>query len=676
MAIDFIPEEQFDFQPDEQAGVVNAAQIQTEEPAKSVVGKLFGKPTARPELTVGEEFTGGLGDIARAFEEHAKLSPDDPRRFLLGPEALLGAVRSAASPLAPATNLATQAGERVSDITSRIPGFGTAIPGLGYSLADILAGGTAAIGDFVLPAGAIKGAQSALRGLRTARPLRSEQVAAVKQSLPKREAAITEAAEAESQQVERLATAQTEQIKAAQTQQVQEAPAKITAEARAQEESILKLKKAQVEQVKETVETAKGIADDTFDTFVSKTVPARIKTTKEAVDKAYNPLLEKGGNITQNPANLQGAVDRILGEQGAFNTLRTKAESTAGRIKSILDAESDAEDILAQSKDLIGTASINKDSLKQFLNDFPSGETPSIKDLILLQKKFRAAGRTAFKANNQNLARQFNSLEQAVTKDIAGAPGIAEGLTKADNLYRTQFVPIVRNGLQASFDLKTGLFRKDRFLRWWDTYMENPEGRQILRNGLEGDFEDFQNVVKVFKTTQPKTLESTAAETIRALEKRASKSLKGIEKQKLERLGTLEKQLSEGEDLISGIQKRAFARQEDITATRDNRIKALQKEITIELKKLGVGKPSELKHGMFVGQVALVHGVSTLNPPVAITGGLVMLAAPHIVKLMNSARGLQLFNRALRTVPGTVQASAQARLIQNFLQKEDSENGK
>ena len=673
MAIDFIPEEQFDFQPDEQAGVVNAAQIQTEEPAKSVVGKLFGKPTARPELTVGEEFTGGFGDIARAFEEHSKLSPDDPRRFLLGPEVLLGAVRSAASPLAPATNLATQAGERVSDITSRIPGFGATIPGLGYSLADVLAGGTAAIGDFVLPAGAIKGAQSALRGLKAARPLRSEQVAAVKQSLPKREAAITEAAETETQQVQRLQQAQTEQIRAAQTQATQEVPGEITAAARAQEKGVLNLKKAQVTQVEDAIKTAKGISDETFSTFVSRTVPARIKATKDSVDAAYNPILEKGRGIKQSPVNFQAAVDDVLGEQGAFKTLPTKAETTAGWIKSVLEAETEAETVLAQSKEVIGTASISKDSLKQFLKDFPVGEEPSVTDLILLQKKFRAASRTAFKANNQNLGRQFNTLERGVTADISTVEDIAGPLAKADEVYKTQFVPIVRNGLQSSFDVKTGLFRKDRLLRWWDTYSDSAEGRQILRNGLQGNFKDFEDVVRVFKNTKPKTLEDAATETIKALEKRAGKSIKGIEKQRLERLGTLDRQLKEGDTLVADIQARSFTKQKGITATRDNQIQALQKEITIELKKLGVEKPSELKHGMFIGQVALIHGVATLNPPVAITGGLIMLSAPHIVKLMNSARGLQLFNKAIRAVPGTTQASAQARLIQNFLQEPEQE---
>lgn len=671
MAVDFIADEQFDFQPDEQAKLVPAAQI--EDPAKSVVGKLFGKPTARPELTVGGEFIGGVQDVGRAFEEHAKLSPTDLRRFLLGPETLLGIIRSAASPLAPAYNIATQAGERVSDITSKIPGVGADIPGLGYSLSDILAGGTAAIGDVALPAGVIKGAQSALRGIKAARPLRSEQVAAVKRTLPKREAAITEAAETETQQVQRLQQAQTEQIRAAQTQVAQEVPQEISAAAKAQEKGILDLKKAQIAQVNETIETARGLADDTFTTFVSKTVPTRIKTTKDAVDAAYNPLLKEGRGIKQPPINLQSAVDNVLGEQGAFNTISTKAESAAKRIQTILEADDEAATILGE---LPPGATINKESLQQFFKSFPVGKESSVTDLIIAQKGFRAAARTAKQSGNSNLARQFNILEEGATADIATVPSIANPLAKADELFRTQFIPIIRNGLQASFDLKTGLFSKDRFLKWWDTYSDTREGRQILRNGLEGDFKDFKAVVHVFKTTKPKTLEAAAAETITALESRAGKAITGIEKQRLERLGTLEGQIKEGDKLIADIQKRSFEQQAGITASRDNKIKALQKEITIELKKLGVGKPSELKHGMFIGQVGLVHGVATVNPPVALAGGLIMLSAPHVVKLMNSLRGIQLYRNAIRTVPGTTQASAQARLIQNFLQEEDVENGK
>ncbi len=115
---------------------------------------------------MGEAFTGGLKKMFAPISTE----PSDivgPLSYKGDVERIFGALEAAGSPLQPAANLVTKAGERVSDY----------LRGKGYgSVGDVAAGLTTGIGDYATGAGLAKGLSLIKAPLAKALPTIKERV--------------------------------------------------------------------------------------------------------------------------------------------------------------------------------------------------------------------------------------------------------------------------------------------------------------------------------------------------------------------------------------------------------------------------------------------------------------------------------------------------------------------
>lgn len=607
---------------------------------------------ARERVSIGGEFVGGIkdffGDITGANTPKEAGTVEDILHRLRSP---LGLVRAAASPLAPLTNLASGAGEKVSDITPDV-----SLPG-GLNLKDVTGGLTQSIIDVVGPTAISKLSKAAAPAIQRAKPLKSEKIAEIQNKVPVEKAAVEEVAEQQ----------------------------------RAQ------FVKPGAEDVRSKFAADAPKTEDVGRKFIDETFPQERQRTRDIFEEQYLSLKSPKPADT---ANYLTKANEILGEETVTQILKSKAEKTAGKVKTVLEAEDEAvEELQKFFSDPSAPDAQKAIAAFKEQNNLLGKTEVTIDDLVREQKRLGGAGRAAFKSGNRNLARQFEELQRGVEADIAKAdPDLFKSLQATDEAYRKEF--IARFGPQAPIEkagrgsaesvvdqlipkasdknrvdkitqtMKTITDPEERLnlrkswvnvgvekaaagedfgkglVRYWDTYADPAKtGNKVLREVLGEQYNDFRDVVQVLRTREPKSITQAVKDAVIQGEPAIPQSLKDVEFIRRTKIKQIEKQALEQIEALTGNKK---------AANLADRIK---------------------NYGMFL---MVEGGVSaTVGSPTgtlrALAGGLMIMTPGIIAKLIRLPTGLQLFRRGVRAVPGTSQAAATARQIQNFLQKEEQE---
>jgi len=120
----------------------------------------------------------------------------------------------------------------------------------------------------------------------------------------------------------------------------------------------------------------------------------------------------------------------------------------------------------------------------------------------------------------------------------------------------------------------------------------------------------------------------------------------------------------------------------DVVNTRDNLVRQVNSEMDAAIKKLIPDQISE--HSLWwAGPIAIVGGIGTIKAGEVGTGIFVIAGGilefmnhAMLIRLLNSTRGAQVLRRLARSTPGSIQAVANARALENIarnLPKPESE---
>ena len=696
--------------PTVQPGDVTARKQQVEAQAAAE-----GPNKVREDLGFFNELGEGVGKVAKNI-----LPALDPRNLV--PEELsvagvlnvpavqtaLGAAQVAGAPFAPLSNLASRAGEKVADLT------GSDVAGaLVQSAGEVLAPG--AIGKGFK---AVKGAgvfnQPSNRTLAKQAAREGEAVIAASE---KRATEAIEAAQGRSvaarEEARALAGEQTEKLTVARSAQ------------EAQRESLESIAEAAKRNVPSKAEFKAIAGDELAEATGAKfkeTYGATLQARRKEFNEAYESTLEKASGVESPAANYKATAEKVLGEKGVSRPLPTSAEKAAGRVKAALDVEDEAADQLdALTQGLKESTSPEQkkmldSALGEFMKEGGLPAQPSVRDLILEQKRLRAGERAAYAAKNDNLGRQFRELQQSLNDDIEAAiPGITGEIAAVDARYAKEFVPyfgkqsvtraiadqdpsrIAQAAIRPRSDPKAvekitrtmelvddpalrkeishahlnGLIDeasrgdnfRQAFVKGWERYT-NPSGNnnKVLRSAYGEDYDSVNAVVNQIKNAKVGDLDKTVKDIVKAGESRLKK-------------------LPQEADIEAALTRSLKqARREETAATtlakktRDLDIKATKQRIEKDVEKLLGGPTNRVATRLqSIGSGVLVSGSLRGNTHTISVGGLLIMGAKAAGKLLETTRGRSVFKAILRGTPGTTQAAANARIASSLLNAKENE---
>lgn len=621
---------------------------------------------AREYLTVPGEFFGGVGEagkgIKQAFSNPASIFNKDLASTPQG-QTLMGVLRAIASPMAPLYNAGTSAGQVVSDLTSPI------LPG---PVSDTLAAGTSTAVDMLSPAKLIKGAQA-----RKARMAASPDTYASPRSI----------AERSGKQLDE-ATAVTAVRKESISSGTDAAVESVESIADAAKKEI-----PSVTQVRERLAKDAPLGEDAGAQW-QQTYKTRLKEKTALKDAEYKKATDGTDALESSAENYQAAGGTLQKGQGVTGSLPTKPEGVAARIKKAFASDGDIDE--AARKQFEGFYANDPAKQQELMDQYRQAsvvsEKPTVRELIAERQRLHAGMRAV---KDDNSRRQFNSLIDALDEDIAlAAPDKYKQLLAADKYYKDEFVPYFSKGsvtravAEGAPETVVGsIFRPssdkkavEKMTRAMELIGDNPEqkaavGKSFMNKLIEDSFDDGVFSGKKFGTTWNKYANPTG------------------NNDKVLRLGLGDELYKDGKSIVNQLQASKAKTIDDVAkeltasfrqsgkqqiASDDLAFKATKQKLETQIKDL-MGPNISYQGGRFIGQLYMVESLFDFATKGAGAGGMKLLMGAGLLasrsavnKLVATKRGRSLFKAAMRNAPGTVQASATARQIQNFLQ--DDEN--
>ena len=715
-----------DFEPIDQGGGIDFEPIETPKvKKKSAADIVIEQPQARERLTIGGEIKGGLEQLGAGISAASKPAATLSELVERGDQAILGGLGLLRSTFgaatAPLTNVITSAGEGVSDVLQKL-GFNTA--------ADVAGGLTTVAGDVLTGIGPSKLLNAARSKLIAKLPNASEKLATSVSQRAGQEAAINaEAAAARQQALQaqqaiqanaQAAIGSEESIGQAASdfarQQARQAKAKIPTRATLQ------------------AEAPGGVTSATRGQQLRAHYEGTRAVKSQAKEDLYNPLMAQGEAVTAERAGYDASIKTVLGEKGVSGPFPTRAEQAAkgAQPKAASLAEDEVTDQIDALEAVVkGAASpeakvIAQNALGEFVKRGDLPVNPTVAQLIQEQKRYNAA---IGASRNDQLTRQLKILKTGVEQDIEKAsPGLATQLQKADKYYAEEYAPLFTRGSSIRKAFETGDSAvidqlvpratdklRDQKLTRLVQFADTPAQQATLGDGfianMVGDAEKSKDAVaklrsvwnlyadprsddKVLRTVlgtrydglkelatsvqiKPTSIDAALKTTLKNIESTTASRTGFFTKAQSDKLKTLEGVLGEGEKFIEGVT--IAGKPGSIEAARTAKLEALQKEFDDKLKRMQPSKvpthAGELVGGAMVlhGGVGLLMGSAAAVPQI-ISGGIVMLSAPLLFKMMQSARGLELLNKAMRATPGTVKSAALARLVSQYTRTLKEEN--
>lgn len=416
----------------------------------------------------------------------------------------------------------------------------------------------------------------------------------------------------------------------------------------------------------------------------------------------------------------------------------TVAAGAKSKLKSLDDIEDEHYQSLKEQTEKakrqgLDNASILEKELHRRGEELTKGKKPTVEALIVERQRLAAAERAAYEAGNDNLGRQFKELRGAIAKDIDESGEIGSKLSDIDRRYATEHAPFygsqseirmaAERGPEAVIDklvprvtdpdriekatrltkfladdprmqkqigdgfiknvvgdaerMGEELFHK-RLQGQWAKYSDNRTGDKVLKSVLGDRYEPMRKLVEQTRTIKPKTIDDTLKEAVKGIDDSTSSRSALFTKQRDSATKTLDDVLGTADRDVAGVN--VPGKQGTIEATRTKQLEALKKEFAEkEAKMRGKARVSEMAlqtAGLgttIYGAVGLVMG----NPQAVaslVTGGIVLMSRPAVIKLTNTVKGLELLNKSMRAAPGTAAAAANGRLIQRYLNEEKEDN--
>lgn len=507
--------------------------------------------------------------------------------------------------------------------------------------------------------------------------------------------------------------------------------------------------------------------------FKEEIFPARKKEVTQSFNARYNELYEAADELPLKTTNLEAALDDIIGEAGVLKgSLPTVAESRANRIAIGLSegGELSQEQALRriQPRTLRGnkvdTVGLSDDAYRQIREQFLVGTSPAgivqtgarmvggdlqtgsgmVRGVI----RFRSAERAALDAKNNNVARQFTKMKEALLEDIktSGDKGASVNalFSEISKDYRRDVVPFFLRGSlpreliervredaqevvhgiiqpanakqrveavtrgygiikdQADRDLltaawwrsgideagKTGEFNPKDFVKWFTSYIDPETENAVLKTALGSKFRptmDFMSELR--RSTQGKFDEVADEAIINILKRRGVQSKetlsalgatqKGIKTQQAAAAKESEGILRAAQRSIKGqrvaVSQESKAQIKDIIATRNATVAQLRSEFDKAVESLGGGAKIGERAGWWMGPLMVLGGVGRLASGQVgagvrgIGGGVIeVMAHGTMIKLLNTVKGAEILRLLARATPGSVEALAAARTLENL----------
>lgn len=643
-----------------------ALQVQTEP-------QNFVAPTRAPTIT--GEFGGGVAEAAKGVRDYfGEQDPVKQRKAQL--EAVLGANRAVAAPFAPIDKFAAKTGAGLQDWL------------LSKGTPETLAAVLATIGDMGVNLGATAGVGAIPKLVGKFAP------GAVAKAQNFLKSGRTVAGEIEGQAAKDLSAIETA------NKQVGENVA-------ARNESVQSIADAAARDVPTSAaikaKAGTGLGEDVGAAF-QKTYDAKQTASANLFHDLYegkNGVLTKAGAQPGKTDSYYGALEKITGEKGVSQPNPTSAERAAGKAKSILNTEDERMDTIRALEDQLKSGNPDEvrmaaSALQETLGKGPLKSelpaNPTVRDLVGEQKRLRFAQRAAELSGNDNLARQYKVLQQSLNADIEkSAPGTLAKLQNVDARYAKEHAPyftphaaprqianqsperiateIIRpnsdkkavDKIEKSFSLldpkqqesvaqahlrsgideasKTADFGKG-LVRWWDSHTNvSGNNNKVLRTAYGSQYDDINSTINQFRTAKSRDLSDVVEHVFKQGEREVKLSADTMKLQK------------------EALQKRA------------------QEQIDSALGKEAGHKPHDYRAGMWMGPLLITEGVihAAVTGNVAhggaqvISGIGLMISRRAVESLMMAREGRSALKAIARAAPGTQQAFAASRLVQNAL---------
>lgn len=396
-----------------------------------------------------------------------------------------------------------------------------------------------------------------------------------------------------------------------------------------------------------------------------------------------------GEQLAERKAQGNKLYDEALGPREAG------APSTVDKVQSKMGDEAMSKWDAWQKAKGTPEETAARDAYYNFLNADPAtagakGEAPTLRGLHDQLLETRVEHRAATRAQNDNVARQLGIRENNILKKMDEvAPGSVAKLNAADRYYATDFAPyfskgaitraiadrdpsaIARNAIrppsQSGKEVQTidrvielvgkdsplhqdiarahfgGLIDeaskakdfRDGLIKAWDKYT-NPRGNEneVLRKAYGKDYQNYEALVQQFRTAKSLDLKSAVKDAFN--------------------------------------QGKSQLQQAGVTAEAQK--KAIEANAKAQIEKV-MGKPLDPGAGRMFGALLITEGLVHSALGNATRGGMeimsgvgVIISRSALMKASQYTQGRSIIKALLRAAPGSNQAFANARLMQNFLQ--------
>jgi len=336
------------------------------------------------------------------------------------------------------------------------------------------------------------------------------------------------------------------------------------------------------------------------------------------------------------------------------------------------------EDIKVASRDIHGTfRALSDDYASEFVPLFSKNAVPS-----------------------RIVARVRDDTQEVVSQIIqpASSPRRTEAINQA---FRIVTDPQDRQAITGAWfrtgideASKSGQFSPPAFVKWWDKYVDPKTNNEVLRTALGNKYESVASFMDDLRNAKQLPFEKIATEAVEnSLRNRtaqvatARKSLSEIESAIL---GRKQATTQAGDEAVANILKRrdvtigdlgreltgSRAQNDraivDLIKTRDARIAQVQKELEEGIKRVSPTAVSPTA-GWWLGPLMVLGGAGDIvmgnasRGALTIAGGLFeVMAHETLIKMLNTVKGAQALRKLARSTPGTAEAIATARLVDNL----------
>lgn len=623
--------------------------------------------TQRPDLSIGTE-------ISEGFKEMTAPQPVGTNPTLGLIKRVPGALRMSSALFAPVTNLVSRGAKAISApfenlpplrINTPLPGATPAEPGKGWNLAPAqVAGKTAEIvGDIGANALLAKGAGMLKEPLRRALPTIAEKTGLINQRLSQATQAAEDVAANQRSVIPSMESiAQGE--KDFRLGEIGRREAAIPGERQAIAQRVQN--DIAAEQTRLTGEQARvGEA--------AARAAGPVAPRRTSFDTRYEALRKQGEAVTTSPVNLNTSAKRVSQEKGIESMPTTQAERTAAATTQRLTEGAGMGEIEEEIGNRVrrmiteGTATkkIDYDAITaDVLGPVTSGDVTATQ-LIDSVKRLRAAERAAYDAGHKNLGRQFGAMERAALVDLAKAdPRLARLHRSIDKDYfKQKSVQWYQDGVQQSFNDKTGNFDRGKFAQWFAKQQDENDNDRFLKRMLGDRYDSTKTLVQDMQRANDMNIEKASGEVIKNIRKGGGTELAALAKE--EKGFDAARKAARGD--FTKAQKAIGEKADDIEKQRKLTVDALNKEAKTAIEE-ATGKPWHLPGGRFWGSVMLVHGVATMNPTTIWGGAATIVGHNAINKLLSTVQGTSALQKAIRAAPGTAQAFTAGNAIKQALE--------